>query len=97
MPAYRAIALPADAIFPLKAIEEVVEEARVREQRRRLLPAVAVMVFVLSCCLFSHDGYREAARKVACWMELVTGRAGWRVPGAPALARARRRLRPAAV
>jgi hypothetical protein len=94
LPAYRAIALPADAIFPLKAMEEVVEEAGVREQRRRLLPAVAVMVFVLSCCLFSHDGYREAARKVACWMELVTGRAGWRVPGAPALARARRRLGP---
>ena len=94
MPAYRAITLSADAVLPLKAIQEVVEAAGVRERRCRLLPAAAVMVFVLSCCLFSGDGYREAARKVAWWMELVTGRAGWRVPGAPALARARRRLGP---
>jgi hypothetical protein len=94
LPAYRAIALPADAILPLTAIQEVVEAAGVRERRRRRLPAAAVMVFVLSCCLFSRDGYREAARKVAWWMELVTGRAGWRLPGAPALARARRRLGP---
>jgi Insertion element 4 transposase N-terminal/Transposase DDE domain len=92
LPAYRATALPADAIFPLTVIGEVVEAAGVRERRRRLLPAAAVMVFVLGCCLFSGDSYREVARRVAWWMELACGRAGWRVPGAPALARARRRL-----
>ena len=50
------------------------------------------MVFVLACCLFSGDSYAETARKAASWLERAAGVAGWRVPGAPALARARRRL-----
>ena len=91
MPAYRATALPAGATVPLRLIEEVIAEAGCRERRRRLLPAAAVMVFVLGCCLFSGDGYREVARKLACLLGLLAG-PGWQAPGASALAKARRRL-----
>jgi hypothetical protein len=73
-------------------IEEVVAEAGVRERRRRLLPAAAVMVFVLGCCLFCGEGYPEVARKLAGWLGPLAGPGGWRVPGTSALARARRRL-----
>lgn len=65
-----------------------------REQRRRLLPAVGVVVFVLGCCLFSGEGYGEVARKLARWLGPLAGPGGWTVPGAPALARARRRAGP---
>jgi hypothetical protein len=73
-------------------IQEVVDEAGVRERRRRLLPAAGVMVFVLGCCLFSGDAYGEVARKLAGWLGPLAGRPAWRVPGSAALARARRRL-----
>ena len=69
--------------------------AGVRERRRRRLPAVAVVVFVLGCCLFSGEGYGEVARKLAGWLEPLAGRAGWTVPGTGALTRARRRAGPA--
>jgi hypothetical protein len=91
LPDYRATVLPAGATVPLRLIEEVVAEAGCRERRRRLLPAAAVMVFVLGCCLFSGDGYREVARKLAGLLGLLAG-PGWQVPGASALAKARRRL-----
>jgi hypothetical protein len=90
--AYRVTAAPEDVVFPLGLIGEVVEATGVRERRRRLLPAAAVMVFVLACCLFSGDSYGEAARKAAGWLKLAAGGGSWRVPGAAALARARRRL-----
>ena len=92
MPAYRATALPGDATFPLALIEEVVAEAGAGERRRRLLPAAAVMVFVLGCCLFCGEGYGEVARKLAGWLAPLAGPARWQVPGTSALAKARRRL-----
>lgn len=92
LPAYRAIARPADASFPLGLIEEVISATASREHRRRLLPAAAVMVFVLGCCLFYGDGYGEVARKLAGHLAPLAGPSGWRVPGSTALARARRRL-----
>lgn len=95
MPDYRACALPADATFPLGLIEEAVAVAGCREQRRRLLPAVAVVVFVLGCCLFAGEGYAEVALKLGGWLGPLAGRGGWRVPGTAALARARRRAGPA--
>jgi hypothetical protein len=81
--------------MPLGLIEEVVAEAGCRERRRRLLPAVAVVVFVLGCCLFSGEGYGEVARKLAGWLGPLAGPGGWTVPGSAALARARRRAGPA--
>ncbi len=94
MPACRATGCEGDATFPLRLIEEVVGAAGVREQRRRLLPAVAVVVFVLGCCLFAGEGYGEVARKLAGWLGPLAGPGGWRVPGSSALARARRRAGP---
>jgi hypothetical protein len=81
-----------DGWLPLDLIEEAVSQAGCRERRRRLLPAAAVMVFVLGLCLFSDEGYGEVARKLAGWLGLLAGRPGWRVPGTSALAKARRRL-----
>src|SRR5215470_17896803 len=81
-------------MLPLPLIEEVVGVAGVRERRRRLLPAVAVVVFVLGCCLFSGEGYGEVARKLAGWLAPLAGPGGWAVPGTGALARARRRAGP---
>ena len=94
MPAYPATGFEGDATFPLPLIEEVVSAAGVREQRRRLLPAVEVVVFVLGCCLFSGEGYGEVARKLAGWLGPLAGPGGWTVPGTGALARARRRAGP---
>ena len=94
MLAYGAIGCAGDATFPLALIEEAVSAAGARERRRRLLPAVAVVVFVLGCCLFSGEGYGEVARKLAGWLSPLAGRGGWRVPGTSALARARRRAGP---
>jgi hypothetical protein len=99
LPAYPAIAVVPDAtwpvVLPLDLIEEVVAAAGCRERRRRLLPAAAVMVFVLGLCLFSGEGYGEVARKLAGWLAPLGG-PGWRVPGSSALARARRRVGPRA-
>lgn len=95
MRAYRVIWPSAAASFPLALIEEVIGQAGCREQRRRLLPAAAVMVFVLGCCLFYGEGYREVARKLAGHLAPLAGPSGWRVPGTAALARARQRLGPA--
>jgi len=80
------------AELPLELIEEVIGVCGVRERRRRLLPAAAVMVFVLGLCLFSGEGYGEVARKLAGWLGPLAGREHWPVPGTSALARARRRL-----
>jgi Insertion element 4 transposase N-terminal/Transposase DDE domain len=81
-----------DVVLPLALMEEAVAEAGCRERRRRLLPAVAVMVFVLGCCLFCGEGYGEVARKLAGWLAPLAGPAGWHLPGTSALARARARL-----
>ena len=82
-------------MFPLPLIEEAVSAAGVAQRRRRRLPAVAVVVFVLGCCLFSGEGYGEVARKLAGWLAPLAGPGGWAVPGTGALARARRRAGPA--
>jgi hypothetical protein len=95
LPAYGATALPADAMLPLDLIEQAVIATGCAERRRRLLPAVAVVVFVLGCALFYGDGYGEVARKLAGWMSPLAGPGGWHLPGTGALARARARIGPA--
>jgi transposase IS4-like protein/DDE family transposase len=95
LPVYPATGFEGDATFPLPLIEEAVRVAGVCERRRRLLPAVAVVVFVLGLCLFAGEGYREVVCKLAGWLGPLAGRGGWRVPGTGALARARRRVGPA--
>jgi len=95
LPVYPATGCEGAAAFPLPLIEEVVAAAGVAGRRRRLLPGVAVVVFVLGCCLFSGEGYGEVARKLGGWLGPLAGPGGWVVPGSGALARARRRAGPA--
>jgi transposase IS4-like protein/DDE family transposase len=80
------------ARLPLELLDEAISAAGCQDKRRRLLPARAVMVFVLGCCLFAGEGYTEVARKMAAQLERAAGRPRWRLPGAPALAQARARL-----
>jgi hypothetical protein len=82
------------ARLPLDLMEEAITAAGCRERRRRLLPALAVMVFVLGCCLFAGEGYGEVARKLAGQLERAAGRPRWQVPGISALCQARARLGP---
>jgi hypothetical protein len=80
--------------MPLGLIQEAVVAAGCQERRRRLLPAVAVVVFVLGCALFHGEGYGEVAAKLAGWLSPLAGPGGWHLPGTGALARARRRVGP---
>lgn len=82
---------------------EVIETAGQREQRRRKLPAVAVLYFVLALCLFSGSdsrvppGYRSVWRSLTLQLRPPAGEPGedddGRVaPTSAALGRARQRL-----
>jgi hypothetical protein len=93
--AYAATTVPPDATLPLGLIQDAVRAAGCTEQRRRLLPAVAVVVFVLGCALFHGESYGEVAAKLAGWLSPLAGPGGWHLPGTGALARARRRAGPA--
>jgi hypothetical protein len=90
-----ASGLPDPGCLPLALMEEAAAEGRCLEQRRRLLPTVAVMIFVLGCALFYGEGYAEVARKLAGWLAPLAGPGGWHLPGTAALTRARRRAGPA--
>jgi hypothetical protein len=94
LPVHDAIGGSLAGVFPLELIDEVIEEAQAVQRRRRLLPAAAVVIFVLGCALFYGDSYGEVARKTERWLAPLAGPGGWRVPGTAALARARRRLGP---
>jgi hypothetical protein len=94
LPVHDAIGGPPAGVFPLELIDRVIEQAQAAQRRRRLLPAAAVMIFVLGCALFYGDAYGEVARKIERWLEPLAGPGGWRMPGTAALARARRRLGP---
>jgi hypothetical protein len=76
-------------------VEGVTEAAGCREKRVRLLPAVAVVYFVLGLCLLSGEdslgppGYRSVWRSLTHGVRQLAGLA---VPSRPALCRARQRL-----
>jgi len=76
-------------------VDEVIELAGCREKRRRLLPAQAVVYFVLGLCLFSGAdsaaplGYRSVMRWLTNGVRHLHGLA---LPTSPALTRARQRL-----
>jgi hypothetical protein len=84
-----------ESIPPALVDEAVVATGR-QERRRRLLPARAVVYFVLALCLFSGadsahpPGYRSVARSLTTQLRQVC--AGLRVPTRAALTRARQRL-----
>ena len=76
-------------------VDEVIELAGCREKRRRLLPAQAVVYFVLGLCLFSGadsaapPGYRSVMRWLTNGVRHLHDLA---LPTSPALTRARPRL-----
>jgi Insertion element 4 transposase N-terminal len=76
-------------------VDRVVEWAGRRERRRRVLPARAVVYFVLALCLFSGadsigpPGYRSVMRWLTNGLRQLGGVA---VPTSPALTKARQRL-----
>lgn len=83
-------------VFPPGLVDEVVEAAGVREQRRRTLPARLVVYYVLMMVLFFQSSYVEV------WNKLVAGldwakRFRWRLavgmqPSAAAISKARGRV-----
>jgi hypothetical protein len=77
-------------------VDEVVEVAGCREERRRLLPAVTMVYFVLGMCLVSGadsvgpPGYRSVMRQLTHGLRQVRGNAG--VATRQAFTKARQRL-----
>jgi hypothetical protein len=71
----------------------VVTEAGRREQRRRLLPARAVVYYVLALCLFFDEGYEEVMRRLVGGLQFMSSwSSGWKVPTTGAICQARQRL-----
>jgi Insertion element 4 transposase N-terminal/Transposase DDE domain len=75
--------------------DEVLAEAaggQPRRSRFRALPDRVGLYFVLGLCLYSDRPYRAVLKELAAGLSGVLGAAGWQVPAATALTRARRRL-----
>jgi Insertion element 4 transposase N-terminal/Transposase DDE domain len=105
-PAQRGVGEPLERGLPLRLgvlteqippalVDDAVADAGAAQRRVRLLPARAVVYFVLGLCLFSGadsarpPGYRSVARSLTTgWRHLP----GLRVPTSAALTKARRRL-----
>ena len=54
-------------VFTPELVDRVVDEAGVREQRKRTLPARVVVYYLLAMVLFFQSGYTEV------WNKLVAG------------------------
>lgn len=85
------------AAIPPDLVDEVIDEAGCREQRRRRLPARTMVYFVLGLCLFSAaDGFCPPGYRAV--LKILTGRwRGWLTSSArgvssSALTQARQRL-----
>ena len=75
-------------IVPFELVDCLVDEARVRERRLRLLPSRAGVYFLLAMCLFPRSG------SLAVWGRLTAALdgLGLAVPSAKALRDLRRRI-----
>jgi hypothetical protein len=79
-------------VFPPELVDRVVAEAGRTERRRRLLPARAVVYYVLGLALFSQASYEEVMRTLVDGLSWQSGwRRPWQVPSKAALFQARRR------
>ena len=82
-------------VFPPALVDEVIDQAGVRERRRRLLPARLVVYFTLACWLFRGQGYDPVLRAlVAGLREVGPGWGNWTVPRTASISKARDRLGP---
>lgn len=81
------------AAFPPSLVDDVLSRTGRVQRRTRLLPARAVVYFVLAMCLFSSQGYEEVARLLTEGLQRQRGwRDSWRVPSTAAIWKARSRL-----
>ena len=66
-------------VFPPELVDRVVDEAGVREQRKRTLPARVVVYLLLAMVLFFQSGYGEVWDKlVRAWNGPGSSGSGWR-------------------
>ncbi|MFJ8745961.1 IS4 family transposase [Embleya sp. NPDC127516] len=89
--------MPTEEIGP-EPVDEIVESTGCPERRRRLLPARAVVCFVLALCLFGGSdsagppGYRSVLRAPTEKLRHLPGLCVQHLPTSSALTRARQRL-----
>jgi hypothetical protein len=82
-------------VFPPELVDKVVADAGRTELRQRLLPARAVVYYVLGLALFSQCSYEEVMRNLVEGLSWADGWArAWNVPTKAALFKARARLGP---
>jgi hypothetical protein len=79
--------------FPGRLLDEVIDEAGVREQRYRLLPARLMMVFTLACWLFMRSGYGLVLAKLTDAHAIQQpGWGSWRAPSTGSITKAKAKL-----
>lgn len=79
--------------FTDELLDEVIDEAGVREVRFRLLPARLMMIFTLACWLFMRSGYGLVMSKLAdAHATRGRGWGNWEVPTTGPISRAKARL-----
>jgi transposase IS4-like protein/DDE family transposase len=81
--------------FPREAVEEVIDAAGAREQRRRMLPAWLTLYFTLALALFMDMGAARVMRKMAGVLAWAERGVTVVLPSEEALSNARARLGPA--
>jgi hypothetical protein len=80
-------------VFPPHAVDRVLAECGRVERRHRLLPARAVVYYVMGLALFSTSSYEEVMRMLVAGHSWSGGWAQpWTVPSRVALSKARARL-----
>jgi Insertion element 4 transposase N-terminal/Transposase DDE domain len=78
--------------FPRELVEEVIDQAGAREQRRRVLPAWLTLYFTLALALFMDRGAARVMRKLAGVVSWAERGLAVAVPSEEALSNARSRL-----
>ena len=79
--------------FPAQVLDEVVQEAGVRQLRYRRLPARLMMVFTLACWLFMRSGYGLVLSKLADAHALEgQGWGDWQAPWTGSITKAKAKL-----
>src|SRR5450759_2148 len=80
-------------VFPRATVEAVVQAAKAREQRTRMLPSWLVVYYVLALALFMDMGGGRVMRKLAGTLSWAARGVTVVLPSEEALSRARARLR----
>ena len=78
--------------FPRELVEEVIDAAGAREQRKRVLPAWLTLYFMLALALFMDRGAARVMRKLAGVLAWAERGVAVTVPSEEALSNARARL-----